>query len=322
MKLTNFNIRNFNTMYLASSIGSYTTIFLNYFNVNSLNNKTVINLYVYNKIISQMGGIANFSSEIPNNYLLILNELIYDSLDDLNIDNLYKKIKDVLDKLNPKDDVREIYISEIDINTIYLLDKNKIFHKDKYNSLIFIAIPFALRIHDKKILIQKLDEYLRKYINDLDHILAVITIALFINYAMNDIAIEIWLKNIDNDLRDIPEVNKYLDYINNYEEINFRNKKFVIKLIEEFVNERNMNFITNHGYKYNEYITDKPKEQVLLIYDTLIRSKANWEKNILFGMCNFNDNIIISLVIGILYEIMYNSVGINKNLLKRFSFNL
>lgn len=139
---------------------------------------------------------------------------------------------------------------------------------------------------------------------------------------MNDIAIEIWLENINNDLKEVKEVNKYLDYINNYEEINFRNKKFVIKLIEEFVNERNMNFITNHGYKYNKYITDKPKEQVLLIYDTLIRSKANWEKNILFGICNFNDNIIISLVIGILYEIMYSSAGINKKLLKRFSFNL
>jgi hypothetical protein len=321
MKLTNFNIRNFGSMYLASSIGSYTTIFLNNFNINSLNNKTVINLYVYNQIISQMGGIANFSSEIPINYLLTLNEIIYDSLDDLNMDNLYKKIKEVLDNLNSKDS-KKIYISEVNLNSIYLLDKNREFQKSEYNSLIFIGIPFALRIHDKKILIQKLDEYLRKYINDNEHVLSVITIALFINYAMNDIAIEIWLENINNDLREVKDVNKYLDYINNYEEINFRNKKFVIKLIEEFVNERNMNFITNHGYKYNKYITDKPREQVLIIYDTLIRSKGNWEKNILFGICNFNDNIIISLVIGILYEIMYNSAGINKKLLKRFSFNL
>jgi hypothetical protein len=274
MKLTNFNIRNFGSMYLASSIGSYTNETLNRFNdTQSLNNKTVINLYVYNNIISEKGGIANFSSDIPNNYLLTLNEIIYDSLDDLNVDNLYKKIKEVLDNLVI--DAKNIYIQEVNLNSIYLLDKNREFQKSEYNSLIFIGIPFALRIHDKKILIQKIDEYLRKYINDSEHILSVITIALFINYAMNDIAIEIWLENINNDLKEVKEVNKYLDYINNYEEINFRNKKFVIKLIEEFVNERNMNFITNHGYKYNKYITDKPKEQVLLIYDTLIRSKAN-----------------------------------------------
>jgi hypothetical protein len=320
MKLTNFNIRNFSSMYLASSIGSYTNETLNRFNnTQSLNNKTVINLYVYNNIISEKGGIANFSSDIPKNYLLTLNEIIYDSLDDLNVDNLYKKIKEVLDILVIDD---KKYIQKVNLNSIFLLDKNREFQKSEYNSLIFIGIPFALRIHDKKILIQKLDEYLRKYINDSEHILSVITIALFINYAMNDIAIEIWLENINNDLREVKDVNKYLEYINNYEEINFRNKKFVIKLIEEFVNERNMNFITNYGYKYNKYITDKPREQVLLIYDTLIRSKGNWEKNILFGMCNFNDNIIISLVIGILYEIMYNSAGINKKLLKRFSFNL
>jgi hypothetical protein len=320
MKLTNFNIRNFSSMYLAASIGSYTNETLNRFNdTQSLNNKTVINLYVYNNIISEKGGIANFSSDIPNNYLLTLNEIIYDSLDDLNMDNLYKKIKEVLDNLVIDD---KKYIQKVNLNSIFLLDKNREFQKSEYNSLIFIGIPFALRIHDKKILIQKLDEYLRKYINDSEHILSVITIALFINYAMNNIAIEIWLENINNDLREVKDVNKYLDYINNYEEINFRNRKFVVKLIEEFVNERNMNFITNHGYKYNKYITDKPREQVLLIYDTLIRSKGNWEKNILFGMCNFNDNIIISLVIGILYEIMYNSAGINKKLLKRFSFNL
>lgn len=320
MKLTNFNIRNFSSMYLAASIGSYTNETLNRFNdTQSLNNKTVINLYVYNNIISEKGGIANFSSDIPNNYLLTLNEIIYDSLDDLNMDNLYKKIKEVLDNLVIDD---KKYIQEVNLNSIFLLDKNREFQKSEYNSLIFIGIPFALRIHDKKILIQILDEFLRKYINDTEYVLSVITIALFINYAMNNIAIEIWLENINNDLREVKDVNKYLDYINNYEEINFRNGKFVVKLIEEFVNERNMNFITNHGYKYNKYITDKPREQVLLIYDTLIRSKGNWEKNILFGMCNFNDNIIISLVIGILYEIMYNSAGINKKLLKRFSFNL
>jgi len=320
MKLTNFNIRNFGSMYLAASIGSYTNETLNRFNdTQSLNNKTVINLYVYNNIISEKGGIANFSSDIPNNYLLTLNEIIYDSLDDLNVDNLYKKIKEVLDNLVIDD---KKYIQEVNLNSIFLLDKNREFQKSEYNSLIFIGIPFALRIHDKKILIQKLDEFLRKYINDTEYVLSVITIALFINYAINDVAIEMWLENINNDLREVKDVNKYLDYINNYEEINFRNGKFVVKLIEEFVNERNMNFITNHGYKYNKYITDKPREQVLLIYDTLIRSKGNWEKNILFGMCNFNDNIIISLVIGILYEIMYNSAGINKKLLKRFSFNL
>ena len=67
-------------------------------------------------------------------------------------------------------------------------------------------------------------------------------------------------------------------------------------------------------------LSEKPQENVLLIYDILLRSRENWEKLILFGLTNFNDNISIGLILGILYELVFSTKQVNKNLIKRFSF--
>ena len=82
----------------------------------------------------------------------------------------------------------------------------------------------------------------------------------------------------------------------------------------------NKNFFDNSCNKNNRILSENPAEQVLLIYDTLIRSRYKWDKLILFGMVNYNDNISISIILGCLYEILFSSTKINKNLIKRFSF--
>ena len=208
----------------------------------------------------------------------------------------------------------------------FILNSAKILNnsgnKGDYYSLIFLSVPFALKIKDKKDLIKSLENFIRKYTDDINQILACITCALFINYALNDIGINIWIEKLNEDLEGRDDSEKYIDYINNYIENNFRNGEFIIKAIDEFTIERNKNFINNYCNRNNRLISEKPQEQVLLIYDTLLRSKENWEKIVLFGFCNWNDNPIISLVLGALYEILYKSTKINKNLLKRVSFNL
>jgi hypothetical protein len=67
-------------------------------------------------------------------------------------------------------------------------------------------------------------------------------------------------------------------------------------------------------------LTENPLEQVLLIYDTICRNNGNWEKLVLYGITNFNDNTSIGIILGIIYEIIFSTKRVNKNLIKRFSF--
>jgi hypothetical protein len=180
--------------------------------------------------------------------------------------------------------------------------------KDEYYSLIYLSVPFALKILDKKLLIKSLQEFILRYTNDINQILSTITCALFINYALNNIGINIWIDKLNEDLKEIDGSEKYIDYINNYAENNFRNGEFVIRAIDQITVERNKNFINNYCNRNNRLLSEKPQEQVLLIYDTLLRSGENWEKLVMFGFCNWNDNPIISLVLGILYQILFKNL--------------
>jgi hypothetical protein len=327
-------IRDFKVMYLATMIGEVMQGQLislsfeeEYFdNKNSFKNISIANMYLINNLISLFGGISNFTTNLDRTQIslyLIINEIIYDNFkDEKNIElEINKKIKIIDSEL-------KIIQKKTNIKTMdyFILNSAKILNNtgnpNNYHSLIFLSVPFALKIKDKKDLIKSLEKFIHKYTDDINHVLACITCALFINYALNDIGINIWIDKLNEDLGGRDDSEKYIDYINNYIENNFRNGEFIIKAIDEFTIERNKNFINNYCSRNNRLLSEKPQEQVLLIYDTLLRSKENWEKIVLFGFCNWNDNPIISLVLGALYEILYKSTKINKNLLKRFSFNL
>ena len=274
--------------------------------INNLNHRRNINYYIYSILISKFGGTSHIKFNPKDiHYFLKLNELIYD-----NFENKEKIIK--------KTNIGNVVLDEFNENTMkILLGKGD---KKKYYSLLFLAIPFALKIHDKDKHIKKLHEFLLEITNDLEHILATIVCSLFINYALNGIEISKWIEYINKDLNEFKGIEKYLDSLNNYYELNFRNNHFVDQKIEYIVSQRNYYFIDNYCDKNNRILSEHPFEQVLLIYDTLIRSKDNWEKLILFGMVNFNDNVSISIIIGCLYEILFSSRKVNKNLIKRFSF--
>jgi hypothetical protein len=326
------NIRDFNVMYLSTMIGELMQIelptfsFINkyYSDENLYKNIIFQNHYSYNSLISLHGGATNLKkNDLDLSLLLTINETIFDNFKDqkklqLEINHIIKETNLYLikEKINKKS------IEYFTFNSAKLLSNPQSHDKNEYYSLIFLAVPFALKINDKKDLVQTLEKYIRKYNDDINQILPCITCALFINYALNDIGINIWIDKLNEDFAERNDCEKYLDYINNYLENNFRNGDFQIKAIEEFTIERNKSFLNNYCTKNNKLLSEKPQEQVLLIYDTLLRSKDNWEKLVLFGFCNWNDNPIISLVLGLLYEILYKNKKINKNLLKRFSFNL
>ena len=325
MKITNLNIKNFSVMYLAASIGTQSSHLLEDFNdISTSAQISQINFYLYNLLISNYGGLTHFT--IPydkrynkkNSYLLNILEIIYDNLDQ----DDYKKINDLIikDSLNIKKE--DTFFNKISINTLQIFQNKEQFNKKEYYSFLFLAIPFALKILEKDKLILEITKYINLLTNDINHILSCITIGLFINYALNDIGINKWLDLIINDLNKIKGSEKYIDYINNYVENNFRNGVFIPRRIDDFIIERNQNFIENYGSKYNKYLSVKSEEQVLLIIDSLLRCNDNWEKLVLYGITNYNDNISFGLILGILYEIMYSSVKINNNLIKRFSFNL
>jgi hypothetical protein len=326
------NIRDFNVMYLSTMIGEVMQLTLikldfenTYFSsLNSNNLILVVNLYNYNLLISEYGGASNLV--LPKNIqdisiYLKINEIIFDNFKDIKIieTKLNKRIKIEINKIKP---IMDKSMNYFELNSINFLVDPKLANKDEYYSLIFLAVPFALKINNKKDLILNLEKFIRKYTDDINQILSCISCALFINYALNDIGINIWIDKLNEDFAERKDTEKYLDYINNYLENNFKNEKYIIKAIEQFTTERNKSFLKNYCNKNNKLLSEKPEEQVLLIYDTLLRSKENWEKLVLFGFCNWNDNPIISLVLGLLYEILYKNTKINKNLLKRFSFNL
>lgn len=310
------NIKDLKIMYITTSIGliaydigmdfGLSEAFNN--SINNLAYRTNVNYYIYSILISKFGGTSHIKFDPKEiHYFLKLNELIYD-----NFENKEKIIK----KIN----IGNVVLDEFNENTMkILLGKGD---KKKYYSLLFLAIPFALKINDKDKLVKKLHEFLLEITNNFEHILAVIICSLFINYALNGIEINKWIENINKDLNELNgiKIEKYLDSLNNYYELNFRNNNFVEQKIEYVVDRRNYYFIENYCNKNNRILSESPFEQVLLIYDTLIRSKDNWEKLILFGMVNFNDNVSVSIIIGCLYEILFSSRKVNKNLIKRFSF--
>jgi len=261
-------------------------------------------IYIYNVLISECGGITHFKTKLGMNCLLELNQKLYDEFD-------------------KRDDIKMIVkngeFDDIQENTILtLVNKGD---KKEYYSLIFLAVPFALKINDKKKLIKEIETFIKKYTNDTNQVICTIICGLFIHYALNKLHTDVWIQKINEDLKDKIEAEKYIDLLNNYDENNFRKGKFIIKPIEEIVVERNKNFFKEYSLRDDKLLAQRPEQQIILILDSLLRAGDNFEKLVLFGICNWSDNIVVSIILGILYEIIYSSTKINKNLLKRFSFN-
>jgi hypothetical protein len=315
------NIREYKLMYLSSIIGynSYIIGFdigLQNVFINKIDNDQKIynfletNTFIYSSILSEYGGLSQLKFNLNDiHYFTKLNEIVFDNINNFDkIQNEFKKnIKDYL--------TSPLKIDILNENTINILQLKG--DHNKYYSLLFIAVPFALKINNKNELIDKITKFISIFTKDIYHILSAVIIGLFINYSINEIPINIWIDNIKKDL--IKE-DKYLDFIKNYYDNNFRNGKFINNKIDNYILIRTKNFFDEYCNKNNKILTENPHEQVLLIYDTLIRSNDNWEKLIFNGMLNYNDNIGISLILGLIYEIIFSSSKINKNLLKRFSF--
>jgi hypothetical protein len=261
-------------------------------------------IYIYNVLISECGGITHFKTKFGMNCLLELNQKLYD-------------------EFNKRDDIKMIVkngeFNDIQENTLLMLVNKG--DKKEYYSLIFLAVPFALKINDKKKLIKEIETFIKKYTNDTNQIICTIICGLFIHYALNKVHIDVWIEKINEDLGDKKEAEKYIDLLNDYDENNFRKGKFIIKPIEEIVVERNKNFFKEYSLRDDKLLAQRPEQQIILILDSLLRAGDNFEKLVLFGVCNWSDNIVVSIILGILYEIIYSSTKINKNLLKRFSFN-
>jgi hypothetical protein len=320
MKLNFSNIRDFKIMYITTSIG----VIANIEGVNTdiiskgdpLPHIKFVPMHIYNILISRYGGVNHFRYKSGIHCNLIINELIYNNINTDNVldtDEVMLGIKKII-----KSNSCTITGLSFDIYTMKILAKEG--QNATYYSLLFLAVPFALKINDKKILIKQIDKFVKIFTKDHEHILATITCGLFIHYAQNDININKWLENTLKDLQEYDGCDEYSDYLNNYDEINFRNNKFINKKKEDLVTDRNNNFFNNFCSARNSFFTQNPYEQILLILDSLLRSEDNWEKLVLFGITNFNDNISISLILGALYEILFSTAKVNKNLIKRFSF--
>jgi hypothetical protein len=322
MKLNISKISDLKILNVTTNIGISTNVLGNYFGLNDaftkneVNKKEItnLNLYIYNFFITELKGATHFlMEEIPNkHYFIKLLEILFDNFNDKK-----KVIQDfniIIKDYKKSEYLLDIY-NENGINI--LINKG---NKSKYYSLLYLAIPFGLKINNKKDLINDIKNFISNFTTDDKHILTIITIGLFINYAQNDVNINGWIPILIEDIQNEKDSEKYIDYLKNYYEINFRKGLFEHSLKESLINERNKSFFSNYCSPSNRLLTENPEEQVLLIYDTLIRAQDNWEQLILFGMSNFNENIIISLVLGLLYEILFSSKKINKNLIKRFSF--
>jgi hypothetical protein len=261
-------------------------------------------IYIYNLLISECGGITHFKTKLGMNCLLELNQKLYDEF------NKRENIIMIISKCE---------LIDIHKNTLLILFNKG--DKKEYYSLIFLAVPFALKISDKKKLIKEIETFIKKYTNDTNQIICTIICGLFIHYALNKVHIDVWIEKINEDLGDKKEAEKYIDLLNNYDENNFRKGKFIIKPIEEIVVERNKYFFKEYCERDDKLLAQRPEQQMILILDSLLRAGDNFEKLVLFGVCSWSDNIVVSIILGILYEIIYSSTKINKNLLKRFSFN-
>ena len=318
------NLSNFPIMNITTCISTTVAVIANNLGLNKpidliiadKNDLLYFNLLVYNILVSKYGGVMDLKNiECSKHYFLLLNEIVFDNFD--SNDKILSEFKKNISKYKTSEYVVDIF----NLNSIQILNFEG--DKTKYYSLIFLAIPFALKIDNKQLMIKKLSKFIREFTNSKEHLLSVIICALFINYALSGISTNLWIKNIDNDLKDSGEfkdIEEYLDYLKNYNELNFRGEKFIEKEIDFFIHERNKTFIKNYVKNGTKLLTENPLEQVLLIYDTICRNNGNWEKLVLYGITNFNDNTSIGIILGIIYEIIFSTKRVNKNLIKRFSF--
>jgi hypothetical protein len=208
------NIRDFKIMYLGTMIAETLQKELEFFsflkeyysNDNLFNFIKSINMYLYNLLISKYGGITNFNisiNDFDNSLYLQINEIIYDNLEnDKNIQKYIDKRLNILE--TNKEKKKDIIYNKFYLNSTNFLIKTGM--KDEYYSLIYLSVPFALKILDKKLLIKSLQEFISKYTNDINQILSTISCALFINYALNNIGINIWIDKLTEDLQEIKEV--------------------------------------------------------------------------------------------------------------------
>jgi len=302
MELSNYKI-----IYLLNAIAMESQLkatkfgFDNWQKQQNYNLVVTSSIYIYNLLISECGGITHFKSKIGMNCLLELNQKLYN-------------------EFNKRDDIKMIVgnkceFGDISENTLKILSNKG--DKKEYYSLIFLAIPFALKINDKKKLIKEIESFIKKYTTDTNQIICTIICGLFIHYALNKVHIDIWIEKINEDLGDKIDTEKYIDLLNDYDENNFRKGKFIIQPIHEIVVERNKTFFKEYSLRDDKLLAQRPEQQMLLILDSLLRAGDNFEKLVLFGVCNWSDNIVVSIIIGILYEIIYSSTKINKNLLKK-----
>ena len=198
MKLSNFPIMNITTCIsttvavIANNLGLNKPLDLIVADKNDL---LYFNLLVYNILVSKYGGVMDLKNiECSTHYFLHLNEIVFDNFD--SNDKILSEFKKSISKYRTSKYVVDIF----NLNSIQILNFDG--DKTKYYSLIFLAIPFALKIDNKQLMIKKLSKFISEFTNSKEHQLSVIMCALFINYALAGISTNLWLSNIENDLKD------------------------------------------------------------------------------------------------------------------------
>ena len=159
MELSNYKI-----IYLLNAIAMESQLkatkfgFDNWQKQQNYNLVVTSSIYIYNLLISECGGITHFKSKIGMNCLLELNQKLYN-------------------EFNKRDDIKMIVgnkceFGDISENTLKILSNKG--DKKEYYSLIFLAIPFALKINDKKKLIKEIESFIKKYTTDTNQIIWII----------------------------------------------------------------------------------------------------------------------------------------------------
>ena len=146
MELSNYKI-----IYLLNAIAMEAQLkatkfgFDNWIKQQNYNLIVTSNIYIYNLLISECGGITHFKTKLGINCLLELNQKLYNEF------NKRDDIKMMVDKCE---------FGDIFENTLKILANKG--DKKEYYSLIFLAVPFALKINDKKKLIKEIESFIKK----------------------------------------------------------------------------------------------------------------------------------------------------------------